>query len=430
MIRKGFKFNVGDIITSYGRNLKIIKRGYRETSQGRVKEYHYKCLNCGNEDKIVEYSLDGAQHCGCNACCKSARKLTKGINDIPTTANWMVKYFPGGEEQASQYLKYSRAIIDFVCPDCGRIVSKPIYNVMANKGISCVCGDSKSYPNKYMFFLLESLNIPFETEKNFQWLRNRFYDFYFKIDDKEYIIEMNGMQHYGRPIKKNDRYRKPEEELENDSIKEKTAIKNGIDFYYTIDCKKSDPLYIKNSIISSELLNKLGIDYKDVDWLYCEQSASSNFVKIVCEYFSKNPKLSVKKVAEHFKIQPAYAGKYLHTGNKYGWCKFDEETKRLHCKLTQRYRVKPIYCCDRDLYFDSPETLIEKLSTPDSQLFSRQIRQSIQRGHTYKGHKFLHITQNDFNLAKRYSPEKVYGEYFDIIEDKGETHDKRMPNNN
>ena len=72
---------------------------------------------------------------------------------------------------------------------------------------------------------------------------------------------------------------------------------------------------------------------------------------------------------------------------------------------------------------------LKKLSTPDNQLFSRQIRQSIQRGHTYKGHKFLHITQNDFNFAKRHSPEKVYGEYFDIIEDKGETHDQRMPNN-
>ena len=38
------------------------------------------------------------------ACCSNS-VVVEGINDIPTTAPWMVDYFPGGYEEAKRYTK-------------------------------------------------------------------------------------------------------------------------------------------------------------------------------------------------------------------------------------------------------------------------------------------------------------------------------------
>ena len=190
--RGDFKFNIGEIINSHGRNLKIIDQEYRPKTvyknqrayTNNQKFYKYKCLNCGNEGWIIEYSIEKTQHCGCNACCIPPKKVVKGINDIATSANWMVKYFQNIED-ASRYTKYSKEVVNFVCPECGRVHSKAIHNVMSNKGLSCICGDGFSYPNKFIYSMLEQLNIEFETEKRFEWSDNRIYDFYIEHNTKK-----------------------------------------------------------------------------------------------------------------------------------------------------------------------------------------------------------------------------------------------------
>ena len=62
------------------------------------KYYKYKCLNCNNEDWVIEYTLNDSQHCGCNACCYPPKKLVQGINDIATTNPWMIKYFDNPDD--------------------------------------------------------------------------------------------------------------------------------------------------------------------------------------------------------------------------------------------------------------------------------------------------------------------------------------------
>ena len=96
-----FKLEIGNIINSYNRKLKIINREYRPKiahSHSREfisneKWYKYKCLKCGNEDWILETALCDNQHIGCNVCSTRPKKVVPGINDIPTTAPWMAKYF-------------------------------------------------------------------------------------------------------------------------------------------------------------------------------------------------------------------------------------------------------------------------------------------------------------------------------------------------
>ena len=72
-----FKYNIGDTLVDNKRNLKIIDREHRpiKRNKGSIsyisnrKFYKYKCLDCGNEDWIIEYAVDDVnQKIGCNAC--------------------------------------------------------------------------------------------------------------------------------------------------------------------------------------------------------------------------------------------------------------------------------------------------------------------------------------------------------------------------
>ena len=129
-----FKYHVGDVIDTYDRNLTIIDMEYRSVIKSKngkeytlnEKWYKYKCLDCGNEDWIYEYCLGDNMHIGCNACCVPPKKVLKGVNDVSTTAAWMVKYFVDKHDAYSN-TKYSKEIVDMVCPDCGRLHRKQIY---------------------------------------------------------------------------------------------------------------------------------------------------------------------------------------------------------------------------------------------------------------------------------------------------------------
>jgi hypothetical protein len=76
----------------------------------------------------------------------------KGINDIKTTAPWMVKYFYN-EKEAEAYTKSSRNKIKIKCPDCGRTKDNKvsISSIYYKKSISCICSDKTSYPEKFIF---------------------------------------------------------------------------------------------------------------------------------------------------------------------------------------------------------------------------------------------------------------------------------------
>ena len=59
------------------------------------------------------------------ACCNN-KIVIKGINDISTTASWMIPYFPGKEQEASLYTAGSMQKLNFQCPNCGKIRKKKI----------------------------------------------------------------------------------------------------------------------------------------------------------------------------------------------------------------------------------------------------------------------------------------------------------------
>lgn len=415
-----FKYSIGDKIVSNNRNLIIVDREYRQVSKSKngkqfianQKYYKYKCLNCGNEDWIIEYSID-KQMCGCNVCCNSPKKVVKGINDIGTTAKWMIKYFANIDDTYCN-TKYSKNKVNFVCPDCGRVHNKEIYKVMSNKGLTCPCGDGWSYPNKFMYSLLEQLGVTFETEKVFGWSNNLIYDDYIEYNGLKIITEQQGVQHYQKPIIKGSKYRTVEEEKENDVKKQHLAYANGIDYYFMIDTSKSELDYIKNSIISSGLLNILNVCDEDIDWNKCDEFATSNLIKLVCIYKETHSTLTLREISKKFHISYKTTLDYIKRGNKFGWCKYEIGTDRKILENTHSiyHGQKPILCVDNQMYYRDANTASEHLSTDTIQLFPRQLRKQITREQKYKGYKFVYISIDEFNNAKSKSPLKVVGDFF------------------
>jgi len=416
-----FKLEIGDKVNSYDRNLEIINREYRprisykngKPYNKNEKWYKYKCLKCGNEDWILETALCDNQHIGCNVCSTRPKKVVPGINDIPTTAPWMAKYFENPED-ATKYCKTTKQKIDFVCPDCGRHHTKAIGTVYTCHNLSCPCQDGWSYPNKFMHSVLEQIGVNFETEKSFDWSKGRIYDDYIEHNGLKIITEQHGKQHYEREINKNGRTIK--EEQENDKIKHDLAIQNNIDYYFVIDCRESTKEYIKNSILNSGLFSILNINPNDIDFNKCDEFATSNMTKQICEYKNSHSDMTTKEIAKLFHISYKTANDWVKKGAKLGWCTYEkfDDLKLRYQREDMPVNNRPIHCITTDTYHRSATKFVEYYqSLTGKKLCARNIRSVCtgKRNHV-NNMKFEYITQEQFNQLKEKYPDKVYGELF------------------
>ena len=398
-----FKYNIGDVIKDSSRELEIIDRYYvnkEKKKNGKAyssneKWYKYKCLKCGNEDSVIEYSLH-SQNCGCNACCIPPKKIVKGINDISTTAPWMMRYI-SDKDYISNNAKYSKVKTKMVCPDCGRVHMKSALNVYANHGLSCPCSDNWSFPNKFMYAVLENANIDFQSEKLFDWSFGKIYDDYIEYNGKTIIIEMQGSQHFDRSI--SEKARTLEEEKENDSFKMETALNNGIDYYFQIDARKSNCEFLKESIINSGLLSVLNISDKDINWSKCDEKATSNHYKLISEYHESMPHLSVGEIAKHFKTNTSHVMKAVKSGLKFGWCSksFSETRKIREQERFVEHGQKPVYCITDGKYFRNAQEACDYYYGMTNKPHNhRALRKSISRNGNYKGKKFIFVSRDEY----------------------------------
>ena len=314
-----FKIEIDQDFIYGNQNMTIIDKKYISRSQinrGESKYYRYKCNICGWDEGWIGESLLLRSASGCS-CCRNLT-VVEGINDIPTTEPWMVKYFQGGYDEAKQYTRGSDKHIYPICPDCGKIKEKSmsIANLLRTKSIGCECGDSISYPTKFVYNMLIQLNIDFRREEIFDWASNKRYDFY--IESINTIIEVHGRQHYDRTFDAL-RTRTLEEEQVNDLEKEVLALENGIDNYIVIDARHSDSSFMIDSISNNQLVNSI-FNLSSIDWEECEIFARKNIALEVCKYKKENPTMNPFEIGSVFKINHATVRRYLHSGSIFGWC--------------------------------------------------------------------------------------------------------------
>lgn|GEM_PF-1577120 len=326
---KQYRHKVGDILesVSFGK-LKILKQIRMPHNKSTQKGYKYECLICGNKEDITEVGLD--KNYGCNVCSIPSHKTLRGVNDLWTT-----------HPEIAKMLKYpeigytishgSNSYQIFICPNCGCEKSFLLNNLI-KRNFSCPkCGDKVSYPEKFMFSILEQLDLDFTTQlskSTFKWCNTYKYDFY--IPSLNCIIETHGLQHY----EESGRGRSLIEENWNDNFKRVLAITNKIDInnYIIIDCRLSDLDFIKNSILNNKKITNL-FDLSNINWMKCEEYAYSSMVKKACDLWNSGVD-TVVKLSDAMKLGKNSIRKYLKQGTLLDWCKYDvkeEKSKNREC---------------------------------------------------------------------------------------------------
>ena len=309
--------------------------------------------------------------------------IIKGINDISTTHPYLIKYF-NNIEDAYKYSICSAKRVDFKCLDCGNIINIPI-SQFSTDGLSCPkCGDGISYPNKFIFNILEQLKINFTIEKIFEWSHNKRYDFY--MPKLKCIIEAHGEQHYkettlGRSLK---------EEQENDKLKQQLALKNGIKHYIVLDCRKSELEWIKESVINSKLLALFNFVESDIDWLNCHELSLKNILKMVCNDYN-NGNYNVEELSKKYKRHKSAIVKYLKKGNLFNWCNYDSELEVLKTRDNLNHDGNEVLIVETNELFPSISELSrQSLSKYGVKFSAGSICNHIKSGKKYKGFTFVY----------------------------------------
>lgn len=354
------------------------------------KMYKYHCNICGWDDGwMLAGNMTKKQGC---SCCKGLT-VVKGINDTATTHPFLIQYFKN-KEDAYLYTAHSNKEAWFKCPDCGFEKYIKINN-LAFRGFSCLkCSDGISFPEKFMSNVLEQLcidYIPQLSNRHFSWCKTYRYDFYFKHNSKEVIIEMNGLQHYaesGFHLKG----RSLEQEKENDLLKKKIAEENGINTYLIIDSKESTMEYLKKNI--TDTLSEI-FELKNIDWIQANSYACSSLCKRVCDYYHQHLNLSTSDLMKYFKLGKTTIHRYLLRGTENGWCNYNGEEIRkqtlINNKGNRGRQVLVYYNKDFIGKFNSPHA-IEVISEKQfgTKLYAKSIRKSCVSKKTYKGFSFIY----------------------------------------
>lgn len=292
-----------------------------EYINGATKILHH-CKRCDYKWEVRPNDILKRNKC---PVCDSNRR----IGPAPLYANsiWaseykeiFAKYMT--EDQMKTTMPKSHIKIDMVCPDCGRH-KEQTPKLLIQQGFGCVCSDGLSYPNKFVYAVLNQLNIEYEIEKTFNWSEKKRYDIY--IPHLNCIIENHGQQHYTGWC--NDK-----EDLErnqvNDLLKKKMALENGIRIYIELDCSKSKMEWIKNSLLKSALSEIL--DFSLINWEECNNFAISNFVKKAADLW--NEEKTIKEISEILRVSSATAGQYLKQAADSNFCNYTTQESMIRGK--------------------------------------------------------------------------------------------------
>lgn len=233
-------------------------------------------------------------------------------------------------EDGFKYMQNSNKRTDFRCLDCGYICKdKLIIQVSRDMDVRCpICKDGISYPNKLIFNALLQIEdtLDFlEREYKPAWCnfelngkkRTGIYDIYFGINNKLYIIEMDGSFH--NKLHGKDKSHTLEDIKYIDKMKDELAIKQDINMI-RIDCDYENQdkyQYILNNIYKSEL-SKI-IPLKSIDFDKANLKSQKSLLVETCNLWNEG--YAANDIINKLHIGKCLVSSYLNQGQKYNLCK-------------------------------------------------------------------------------------------------------------
>lgn len=398
------KRNTIDWIKSVGCRLPFI---YGEISGIiEIKEYI-------KDRAYVRINIDGYTYGdGYTLSCASLKKCTIGRaleRKIIDVAPELIQYLVN-KDDAYKYSPQSNQEISTQCPICGFKKRHKVYNLY-RCGFGCpACSDGISYPNKFMFNVLQQTGIPFineVTKKNngFEWAQDYRYDFYIEANHNKYFIEMDGALH-----------KKPES-IARDIIKNNIAEENGINII-RIDCDYKDMAirfdYIKANILNSCISSI--IDLSVVDWEKANINSIGTYIPTVAQMWEDG--ISISEIVNSLLIDKSTARNYLEIASKCGLCTYNKEKSENRRKTTSGNAVKNIYGKPICVFlnnkcvgvFDSANGVDRKsVELYGYKLHRANINAVLagRRNHTH-GYTFQHITKEQYEQYKLQQEIPVY----------------------
>lgn len=268
------------------------------------------CIKCGGYFEKTPASLLLGQ--GCPICI--GKKTVEGINDISTTHSHLIKYFANPDD-AKKYTIGSNKRVLFKCPDCGCKKEMQICTFGEN-GFCCdICYNKGiSYPNRFAHSFFSFLDIEnYKKEYSPSWIAPKLYDNYFEYNNKKYIVEMDGGFHFKGSFNKS-----LEEIQKEDKYKDIMAKQHDITII-RIDCRKSDPIYIKNNILNSELSYIFNLETYDWDKCFLAIERNTSYIDI-WNYINLNPYVTLDEICNTFKKSKTQICRIIKRGHDLGLC--------------------------------------------------------------------------------------------------------------
>lgn len=403
-MRRNYKYNVGDIISNKcGDKYEII-----EQTKGKRGESAYIC-KCS--DGHVFKKLQTKLHTTCPYCCN--RIIERGVNDISTLNKSMFDML-ADKDFGYTHCETSQDRTDWICPNCHtKIYNRKPYDVL-HFGLKCPsCYDGISYGEKFISNLLNESGVDFIyqlTSKKADWCGNFKYDFY--LPSHKCIIEVMGLQHY-----QDTSWGKYIDTHNNDVAKKKLALQH-VDEYIELDVRKSDLLYIKDSILNSDLCQIIHLDSSTLKWEDIHKKSLSSIILEISRMYNEKTK-DIHELAEKYQIASGTVVAYLNKARELGLCDYDGIKKRDDNLLRNHENnsdrcSNPVRCIQDGRLYKNATVLENESERIYGKKIDRRNVWAVCNGKQKTSHKlsFSYVTKAEFNNAKVSTPNLVYGDPF------------------
>lgn len=304
-IRKELYFEYDDISGTIKILNYYVERKNGKCSQGKITLQYENNIITTSTSNLVQLKIPTFLNKN-----KYNRGFKYKIGDIITKGNQtseIIKCF------RKSYNNESIKAYELKCNNCNYK-----YETREDRLSSCpVCGIRSTYSERFIFSIFIQANINFVVQKEFEWLKNRWYDVY--LPDYNIIVEIHGIQHF-EPTKLPDRDQKTKEEIfkeciESDKLKKDAALSNGLK-YYAIDVSNQDNIYSK----AKDTLKF--INFSKISEFECGKFAIYNTVKDVCELWNKG--YQIDEISEKTGKSFQTVQYRLRQATKYDLCFYDK----------------------------------------------------------------------------------------------------------